>query len=291
MPFDLPLPEPKWSRRTSTLVAEIGEPNHRARDLLVAPGEAQWLIAKLAYGVVDKDLEREGVHVYVLRDCARWELLGRATTSDGDDESVEHEGVKDTGGRVFYEVPKERALGVGRHRFRVVVDGDRTSADGFVAVRDPASPVFVSDVDGTLTVKEFEEFTALLDGVLPPVHKDAAAALGKLARAGLLPIYVTARPEWLTTRTRELLDANGFPPGVVVTTSTTVGALGDAANRYKSATLARLKTHGFVPAWAFGNQPSDADAYEAAGVPVAHRVFFQLDDPHGGRRIERYGDL
>lgn len=249
------------------------------------------MIAKFAYGVVDKDLERERVHVYVLRDCARWELLGEASTSDGDDESVEVEGVKDTGGRVFFEVPRDRALGLGRHRFRVVVDGDRSSADGFVVVREHSQPVFVSDVDGTLTVKEFEEFTALLDGVLPAVHEDAPAALGKLARAGLLPIYVTARPEWLTARTRELLDTNGFPPGVVITTPTTVGALGEAANRYKSATFARLKTHGFVPAWAFGNQPSDTDAYEAAGVPIDHRVFFQLDDPHGGRRIERYGEL
>jgi hypothetical protein len=42
----------------------------------------------------------------------------------------------------------------------------------------------------------------------------------------------------------------------------------------------------------FGNTDSDATAYDNAGIqPLDHRVFYQFDDPFGGRRIESYYDL
>jgi hypothetical protein len=49
-----------------------------------------------------------------------------------------------------------------------------------------------------------------------------------------------------------------------------------------------LQTRGF----AFGSKASDTDAYEAAQIePRNRRVFLQVDDRNGGRRIEAYGDL
>jgi hypothetical protein len=266
--------------------------NHRGHDILVVDGQEQWLIGKFAYGVTDKDLVGEEVDVFVERGCAgSWERLGTAvTTRKG--EHVPVDGVWDTGGRVYFAIPRDKALPIGRHRVRFVVAGDHTHADLFVDVAAPAAPIFVSDVDGTLTSSESAEVLKLFTGGLPRAQPGAAAALSALAAKGYRPVYLTARPEWLLDRTRAFLAANGFPPGVIRTTTGVMGISGKRAAAFKSAELAALRTKGFTIGWAFGNRPSDAEAYEAAAIaPPDHRVFLRLDDPHGGRRIEQYRDL
>jgi hypothetical protein len=48
-----------------------------------------------------------------------------------------------------------------------------------------------------------------------------------------------------------------------------------------------------IPAWAFGNTETDAEAYDNGSVlPLSQRVFYQFDDGvYGGRRIESYTEL
>jgi len=253
-----PGPAEEWiDSLTPIIVTSLGSPRHRGRDLFVNPGAAQWVLAKFAYGLADKDLKGERVEIHLLRDCAaQWESLGTAiTTQEGEHAAVE--GVDDDGGRLFFEIPESARLGGGRHRLHLVVKGDLSTTELFIEVMGAGRPIFVSDVDGTLTTSETEEFTDLLTGALPDANPNAAAALQILATKGLRPFYLTARPEWLTERTREFLNARGFPPGVV-----------------------------------FGNTDSDAAAYANANVqPLDHRIFFQFDDSHGGRRIEDYGEL
>ena len=59
-----------------------------------------------------------------------------------------------------------------------------------------------------------------------------------LAAKGYRPLYVTARPDWLTSRTREFLAKNGFPPGIIHTTTKGTGAIGAAAERrFKSTEI------------------------------------------------------
>jgi hypothetical protein len=285
-------PRSDWNHFSSNIVT-LASAHHRGRDQLVVEGDPQWVVAKFAYGLTDKDLEGEDVDVFVLRGCGEaWEHLGTATTTE---EHGQHEpvlGVEDNGGRVFFELPKESVLEVGRHRVRLVVRGDHTSTELFIQVVLPTASVFVTDVDGTLTTSEFKEFEELLEGELPEAHHAAADALGALARRGYLPIYLTARPEWLTNRTREFVKRRGFPPGVIHTTTTLTGALGSAAASFKENELAALDSQGFTPAWAFGNKPSDGDAYEKAGIqPLENRVFYGLDDTHGGRRIDDYAEI
>ena len=129
----------------------LGSPNHRGRDVFFAPDEPQWVLGKFAYGILDSDLQGEEVDIYVLRDCDdTWEPLGTATTTDGTKhETVE--GVEDSGGRVYFRIPDDRKLGIGRHRVRMVVAGDGTTADQYIEVLPKGTPIFVSDVDGTLT--------------------------------------------------------------------------------------------------------------------------------------------
>jgi hypothetical protein len=278
---------------SSRITAALGFANHRGRDLLLRPGDPQVVIGKLAYGITDKDIHDEDVDVWLLRGCAAWEELGTArTTDDGDHDDVE--GVPDTGGRVYLDIPADRALEPGRHRVHLSVAGDRTGADLYIEVVAEGAHVFVSDVDGTLTLTENEEFVALLTGSLPGANDGAAAALGALAGRGYLPIYLTARPELLVGRTRDFLAENGFPPGLVHTTTDGLGALGDAAAAFKTDDLTRaLVERGYVAAYAFGNTATDAAAYDATDVqPASQRFFYRFDDDaFGGRRVDSYTDL
>jgi len=277
---------------SSDIAAGSGSDNHRGRDLFLNPGDPQWVLGKFSYGILDDDIKDEQVDIYLSRDCQAWELLGSArTTEDGAHATVE--GVADTGGRVYFQVPPNLEVGLGRHRIHMVVRGDLTTADAFIDVVPPATPVIMSDIDGTLTTEETEEFTALLSGTLPNANVDSAEVLRRLAGKGYRPFYMTARPEFLGKRTRAFLEMHGYPPGTVHTTLNKSGALGGTAVDYKSGELAWLFGKGLLPAWAFGNTDTDAEAYENGGIqPLEHRIFFQFDDAiFGGRRIEAYTEL
>ncbi len=281
-----------WKNLTSTIITNAGSAYHRGRDQIFVEGHAQWVIGKFTYSMSDKDLKGEEIDIYLERACGgQWEKLGTATTTS-DDAHPEVEGVPDTGGRIYFEIPKDKQLATGRHRVRLVVAGDHTSTDLLIDVVPKGTKVFVSDVDGTLTSSENAEYPALLTGSLPDPQPDSVAVLKGLAEKGYRPIYVTARPEWLTGRTRDFLAAHGFPQGIIHTTTGLTGALNGAASDFKSKELQAFVAKGLKISWAFGNRASDTDAYEAAKIePKNQRIFLQADDTHGGRRIESYGEL
>lgn len=285
-------PKRGFEHTMSEVTTTLGSANHRGRDQIFVTGEPQWIIGKFTYGVNDKDIHDEEIDVFVERGCAgTWEKLGTAkTTNDGDHGPVL--GVDDDGGRVFFAVPPGKELAPGRHRVRLFVAGDATSTDLVIEVVEKGTMLVVTDVDGTLTSSENAEYGALLTGSQPDVHVDAPKALHVLASKGYVPVYVTARPEFLTGRTRELVTHHGFPHGVVHPTAGLTGATGAAATTYKTATLERLEKQGLVIAWAFGNTDTDAAAYQNAKIlPLKQRVFYQLDDANGGRRIDTYTQI
>lgn len=275
----------------STITSALGDPHHRGRDLFVNPGASQMVIGKLAYGLNDKDLEDEDVDVFVQRDCASgWEKLGTARTSS-DKKHATVEGVPDNGGRIFFEIPADKRLGPGKHRVRLVVAGDNTSTDMFIDVVPSGTPIFVSDVDGTLTSSENVEFIKLLTGDLPDTHPGAPEALRALTAKGYRAMYLTARPEWLTERTHDFLAKHGFPPGVVHTSPSATGSgIGGSAADFKKSEMALLEGKGLVPIFGFGNMSSDSEAYTPI-VDPGHRIFFQIDGAFTGRKIQSYNEL
>ena len=278
-----------FRHRRSSLLARMADANHRGRDLLLRPDDRQLVIAKMAYGLVDKDLVDEDIDVFLLRGCSgAWERLGTArTTDDGDHAAAE--GIPDSGGRVYFEIPRALRLGPGRHRVHLSVAGDRTSTDLFLHVAPDGAGFFVADIDGTLTRSGTAELRALLGGRLPDAHPGAPEALGALAARGYTPIYLTGRPEPLLGRTRAFLDRAGFPPGLVMTTPGKAGAIGGAAARFKMAQLARtLTARGFSARFAFGDTHTDAAAYASARI---RRPFFRRLDTPVGQRFESYLQL
>src|SRR5690606_39666809 len=117
----------------------------------------------------------------------------------------------------------------------------------------------------------------LLIGVTPMANEFAATALGILQDKGYHAMYLTARPEFLVERTREFVAVRGFPPGIIHTSLTLDGALGSAAEIYKTDALALLAGKGLVPTWGFGSTESDAAACHTAGIePLDPRVLYQF---------------
>ena len=118
-------------------------------------------------------------------------------------------------------------------------------------------------------------------------------ALSLLASKGYRPMYITARPEWLTQRTRDFVKERGLPPGIIHTSTTLTGHIGGSATDYKTGELSMLAKKGLVPSWVFGNKDSDALAYENGKIqPAKQRVFYQFNDTmYGGRMINEYTEL
>jgi hypothetical protein len=273
-----------------------GAPNHRGRDLFINPGAAQWIIGNFQYGLgpVEGGLQDEEVDIHVLRNCGTtWEKLGTKLTTGATPSHPKVEGVDDAPGRMFFEIPAGQALGLGRHRVRLVVAGDLTAIDMFIEIVPPNTPMFVADMDGTLTDSETAQFFAILTGTVPNANPDAAQALTTLASKGYRPMYLTARPEWLVKTSQDWIVAKGFPPGILHTTLVGGGATGPAAAMYKTEELAMLAQRMLKPAYAIGNTNTDADAYNAGDIqPLANRIYFQYTDTAwNGRRIEAYSVL
>lgn len=280
-----------WNHFSSEFTAQSFA-NHRGRDMFYNPGDTMWVMAKFAYGVFDDDIQDEEVDVYLNRGCGNdWQLVDTVLTTE-DDTHPTVEGVEDTGGWVFFDATS-LGLEEGRHRFLMAVGGDLTTTEVYLDIVKPGTPLVVSDVDGTLTTEENEEFSALLTGDLPQSNPDSAAVMWALSDKGYRIYYVTARPDFLGGRTREFLSAHQYPLGLVHTTLSTTGATGDAAAEYKTGELAAIAARGLVPSWAFGNTTTDAQAYEASNIqPPEHRIMFQFtDEMYGCRRIEAYSEL
>jgi len=239
-------------------------------------GDGIAIEAKIAYGPADKDLADEDIRIERETSKARWAELGVART--------------DHDGRVRFSAG---TFPLGSHRLRLTVIGDGSSTELSVVVVPGGQSIFVSDVDGTLTESETAEFPALLRRQLPAVHPAAADVFRKLAAKGFVPVYLTARPDWLLARTRELLATNQFPPGVVLTERSAMGQYGAGAAAFKRNELEVLVANGRTKIeWAFGNMPSDAETYATFITDPKRRVFYRYTDAaYGGRRIDSYEEV
>lgn len=268
-------------------------PMHRGRDMFFRDGEPQWVLAKFAYGTVGDRLKDEDVDIFVLTGCgAAWKKLARVRTSGSNHSSREVEGFEDDEGRVLYQIPDSQRLPIGRHRVRLVAAADGTATELFIEVLPQGTELAVIDLDGTMNEGIAVEVAYKIFDATSPARDGSTDVLQTLAQKGYRPYYLTARADLDIGRTRDFIRQNGFPDGVIETTSLVVGEFGAAAAKFKEASLDRQKARGLVASFAFGNQKSDAEAFDHGGIPREHRFFFAFDDQQfGGRRVDSYVDL
>jgi hypothetical protein len=131
-------PERDFEHTSSEIAVATGFPVHRGRDVWKNPGDPVWIMGKFTYGVLDKDLKDEEVDIWMLRDCgSTWEKLATVLTTPEDGAHPTTEGVEDTGGWVYFQLPSDIELGLGRHRFELVVAGDLSHTPVYVQVVEP----------------------------------------------------------------------------------------------------------------------------------------------------------
>lgn len=288
-PCPPPLPTaPGGFRRARTVLAiEVaGPPNHRGQDVLAPVGAPQVLVAKMAYGVVDKDLKDEDVDVLVQRggSCSAWELLGTVrTTREGEIPDVRL-GTWDDGGRVLVEVPEDRRLPVGRHAVRARAQGDGSFAAFWLWVVPAGVEIAVFDVDGTLTGGDgqlWHELAEAAEGERSPaaVRDGAKELVLAWAAKGVLPVYLTGRPDTLRSLTERWLREQGFPPGVVrhADRLRETAPTDESVGRFKVRVLRELEGRGAKLRGAYGNASTDSYAFREAGVPAGRSHVLSAD--------------
>lgn len=270
-----------------------GTPRHRGRDMFFQEGEAQTIVAKFAYGLITDRLTDEDIDVFILRSCGTtWKKLERVRTSNKRHSDRKFEGFEDDEGRLIYDIPPAERLPVGRHRVRLVAAGDGSATELFIEVVPRGTKLAVIDIDGTLNMGTLSEVAYKLFDGQSSIRAGAPEVLRGLAKKGYRPFYLTARADLDADRTREFIRARELPEGIIHTTHLVVGLFGRPAAAFKVEELDFQKQRGLEAAFGFGNQKSDADAYDRAGIPSRQRFFFEYDDTdHGGRRIDSYETL
>lgn len=240
--------------RRSRLVTGLGSPRHRAIDVVASPeADRSVLRGSLSYGKAHKDLEDEDVQLFA---CERgqWRALG-TTRTDGNGN--------------FALATK---LPVGMRDLYASVVGDRTGTRFLAYVAPVGTRVIVSDVDGTLTASEHAFVQTVVASASIGAQPGAAAAFRTLAESGYQPVYVTARGEVFTEKTRAWLAQQGFPRGPMILAEDLVTVPGPATVAFKTGAMDVLGAAGLVVAGGIGNRATDIAAYEAMGLP-ADRIF------------------
>lgn len=239
----------------NTLLSSWYKPWHMAHDVIVKAGTSATIEAKFDYDIVlHKDLEGERVHAYLYgTGMTGWQYLGsQITNSDGK-----------------ITVPLG-ARPVGDYVVRFVVEGDLSSASGYVSVVDPGRDAVLFDIDGTLTINDFEAAADYLGVKTATPYYYAAEVVNTYRQKGYQIIYLTARPYWVTKDGREWLNTQRIGPWHYHSNPYSAGPIPPNTQQFKTDYIRHLRnTVGLNTIRAYGNATTDIGAYADAGIPKA----------------------
>ncbi len=148
----------------------------------------------------------------------------------------------------------------------------------FLAVRDRSARLAITDIDHTIADAAWWEVLAKPVSAVPPV-RGAVGALRDIAHDATI-VYLTARDDGATARTKAWLRHHGFPPGPVFF-SDDVRAWFDP-RPYKSGVVGAIRAAFPNVPCGFGDLPGDAAAYHDHGL-----VAF-IFDTHGAGPFPPY---
>ncbi|VDP29314.1 unnamed protein product [Heligmosomoides polygyrus] len=195
LPLRIELPPLQWKRRRTRFKVANLSPNHRANDVLVVPGTELTVTAKFCYGPMDLvALTRELVSVFLCPKRGDWYEVGVYET--------------DSHGRLM--VSLGMSLPCGIHSLKMVVHGDRSYLDSFVAVVPPTTSCVVFSVDGSLTA------SVSVTGKDPRVRPGAVDVVRYWFEQGQVILYLTARPDMQQRVVSAWLAQHCFPHGLLL---------------------------------------------------------------------------
>ncbi|XP_012272496.1 protein retinal degeneration B isoform X2 [Orussus abietinus] len=238
-------PREKWNKKRTSVKLKNVAANHRANDVIVREGAPQTLVARFMYGPIDViALTGEKVDIHIMKDAAagEWSFLVTEVT--------------DKTGRITYRIPDEKALGYGIYPVKMVVRGDHTSVDFFLAVIPPKTECVVFSIDGSFTA------SMSVTGRDPKVRAGAVDIVRHWQELGYLIIYITGRPDMQQQKVVSWLSQHNFPHGLV---SFADGLSTDPLG-HKAAYLNNLiQEHGVIIHHAYGSS-KDISVYTAINL-------------------------
>ncbi|XP_029679221.1 protein retinal degeneration B isoform X2 [Formica exsecta] len=238
-------PREKWNKKRTSVKLKNVAANHRANDVIVREGAPQVLVARFMYSPIDMiTLTGEKVDIHIMKDApaGEWTYLSTEVT--------------DKNGRIIYKIPDDKMLGYGLYPVKMVVRGDHTSVDFFIAVIPPRTECIVFSIDGSFAASRS------VSGKDPKVWAGAVDVVRHWQELGYLIIYITARPDMQQQTVVSWLSQHNFPHGLV--------SFADGLSRdplaHKAAYLNRLvKEHGMIIHQAYGSE-KDISVYTAINL-------------------------
>jgi hypothetical protein len=235
------------------LLAALYKPYHMVHDQMVIEGQTATVVGKFDYDLaLHKDLEGEYVHAYAYgTGMSSWQYLGRYTTNSD--------------GKVFVPLSGKPE---GDYVVRMVVEGDLSTATGYVTVASSGRQTVLFDIDGTLTLNDFEAVGEYLGVDTASNYAYAKEVVQAYVDRGYQVVFLSARPYWVAKSTRKWFDNYGIVPWHTRLNPNSDNLLNLQTEQYKTDYIRYLKnTLGLNIVRAYGNATTDINAYNAAGIP------------------------
>ncbi|XP_037938735.1 protein retinal degeneration B isoform X2 [Teleopsis dalmanni] len=238
-------PREKWIKKRTSVKLKNVAANHRANDVIVQEGREQRLNARFMYGPLDMiTLHGEKVDIHIMKDppVGEWTFL---TTE-----------VTDKNGRISYSIPDQLSLGYGIYPVKMVVRGDHTGVDCYLAVVPPFTECVVFSIDGSFTA------SMSVTGRDPKVRAGAVDVCRHWQELGYLLIYITGRPDMQQQRVVSWLSQHNFPHGLI---SFADGLLTDPLGHKAAYLNSLVQNHGISIVAAYGSS-KDINVYTNVGL-------------------------
>ncbi|XP_022102141.1 membrane-associated phosphatidylinositol transfer protein 1-like isoform X2 [Acanthaster planci] len=239
-------PREKWQRkRTSVKMKQNVNPNHRVQDTICLEGATQTLTGRFMYSSLDMvTLTGEKVDIHIVTQPPSGEWVHFATE------------ITNSHGRLSYTIPTTRSLSQGIYPVKMVVRGDHTSAEGYLAIVPPKCECVVFSIDGSFTA------SVSIMGRDPKVRAGAVDVVRHWQDLNYLIIYITARPSMQKQKVVAWLAQHNFPHGMVYfIDGLSTDPLRQKANYLKSIT----EQHKMVIHAAYGSS-KDIWVYSTIGL-------------------------
>lgn len=238
------------------LLSKLYRPYHMVHDQIVLQGQTATVVGKFDYDLaLHKDLEGEYVHAYAYgTGMSGWQYLGRYTTNSD--------------GKVYVPLSGKPE---GDYVVRMVAEGDLSSATGYVTVASSGRETVLFDIDGTLTLNDFEAVGEYLGVDIADNYAYAEAVVQAYVDKGYQVVFLSARPYWVMKNTRQWFANYGIVPWHTRLNPNSDNLLNLQTEQYKTDYIRYLKnTLGLNIVRAYGNATTDINAYNAAGIPKAN---------------------
>nr|XP_039255397.1 membrane-associated phosphatidylinositol transfer protein 2-like isoform X1 [Styela clava]XP_039255473.1 membrane-associated phosphatidylinositol transfer protein 2-like isoform X1 [Styela clava] len=196
--FTPSIPKEKWAKRRTHVKIRNMTSNHRAKDCVAIENGEQVLSGRFTYGPLDVvALTGEKVDIYInsMNSSQEWSLIATEVT--------------DSHGKITCSVANDKRLPLGIFPVKMVVRGDLTIADSYLAVLPPHTDCVIFSIDGSFAA------SVSIMGSDPKVRPGSVDIVRHWQELGYLIIYVTARPDMQKHRVVTWLAHHNFPHGPV----------------------------------------------------------------------------